>query len=276
MKTMKTLDQLDAEALRDLRILLTDIDDTITSDGQLEAEAYGALHRLNAAGIAVIPVTGRPAGWCDHIARMWPVAGVVGENGAFYFIYDRKRRKMRQVFWTDAESMRGNRARLDRLGAEILAAVPGSALASDQPYRMADLAIDFCEDVEPLPEAAIERIVGKFHAAGAVAKVSSIHVNGWFGDYDKLTMTRRLLAEEYGLDAAASDKAVIFSGDSPNDEPMFAAFALSVGVANVRNMLHRIARPPTYVTRGHSGDGFAELAERILTLRQQVRASADA
>ena len=85
------------QALRDLRILLTDIDDTITSDGQLEAEAYGALHRLNAAGIAVIPVTGRPAGWCDHIARMWPVAGVVGENGAFYFIYDRKRRKMRKI-----------------------------------------------------------------------------------------------------------------------------------------------------------------------------------
>ena len=136
MKTMKTLDQLDAEALRDVRILLTDIDDTITSDGQLEAEAYGALHRLNAAGIAVIPVTGRPAGWCDHIARMWPVAGVVGENGAFYFIYYRKRRKMRQVFWTDAESMRGNRARLDRLGTEILAgAFQSQRLADRRTHR---------------------------------------------------------------------------------------------------------------------------------------------
>lgn len=262
---MQSLDHLTPARLRNVRILLTDIDDTITSDGRLEADAYQALHRLKQMGLAVVPVTGRPAGWCDHIARMWPVDGVIGENGAFYFVYDRAAKKMRQEFWTDAAEMRRNRARLDALGEQILAAVPGCALASDQPYRLADLAVDFCEDVPPLPERAVERIVEQFEAAGAIAKVSSIHVNGWFGDYDKLTMTRRFLAKEFGLTSQDSADQIIFSGDSPNDAPMFGAFDLSVGVANVRDMMHRIAQPPAFVTNGHSGAGFAELANHILT-----------
>lgn len=267
-KTMKSLDQLTSAQLRHARILLTDIDDTITSDGQLEAEAYSALHRLKASGLAVVPVTGRPAGWCDHIARMWPVDGVIGENGAFYFVYDRAAKKMRQEFWTDAAQMRRNRDRLDALGKDIMTAVPGCALASDQPYRLADLAVDFCEDVPPLPENDVERIVSQFETAGAIAKVSSIHVNGWFGSYDKLTMTHRFLQDQFGLNPQASQAAVIFCGDSPNDAPMFGAFELSVGVANVRDMLHRIAQPPAYVTAGHSGAGFAELAEHILSARK--------
>lgn len=264
---MKPLEDLTASALRNARILLTDIDDTITSDGQLEADAYCALHRLKQAGFVVVPVTGRPAGWCDHIARMWPVDGVIGENGAFYFVYDRIEKKMRQVYWTDAAEIRNNRLKLDHLADEILTAVPGSALASDQPYRLADLAIDFCEDVAPLPEPQVQRIVELFEAAGAVAKVSSIHVNGWFGDYDKLTMSRRFLKQEFGLEGEAMDDAVIYSGDSPNDAPMFGAFGLSVGVANVREMLHRIASPPAYIARGHSGKGFAELVDHILAAR---------
>lgn len=264
---MQPLDRLTPDKLRDVRILLTDIDDTITSDGRLEADAYCALHRLKSAGLAVVPVTGRPAGWCDHIARMWPVDGIVGENGAFYFVYDRGRRKMRQVFWAGEAEMRRNRVRLDALAADILQSVPGCGLASDQPYRLADLAVDFCEDVDPLPDADIERIKAKFEAIGAVAKISSIHVNGWFGDYDKLTMTRRFLADEFGLDEAASKNAVVFAGDSPNDAPMFGAFPLSVGVANVRDMLHRIAQPPAFVTNSHSGKGFAELADHLLAAR---------
>lgn len=264
---MKPLDQLTPDRLKHARILLTDIDDTITSEGQLEADAYSALHRLKAAGFAIVPVTGRPAGWCDHIARMWPVDGVIGENGAFYFVYDREQKKMRQVFWTDRSEMQRNRIRLDALGTDILTSVPGCGLASDQPYRLADLAVDFCEDVSPLPEADVERILAKFQAAGAIAKVSSIHVNGWFGDYDKLTMTRRFLVDEFGLDDADIDTAVVFSGDSPNDAPMFGAFPLSVGVANVRDLMHRISQPPAFVTAGHSGKGFAELADHLLAAR---------
>jgi HAD superfamily hydrolase (TIGR01484 family) len=179
--------------VRGVRAVLVDIDDTLTTEGKLTAAAYSALERLAQAGLRVVPVTGRPAGWCDHIARMWPVDAVVGENGAFYFFYDRTRLYKR--FHDDAVVRAEKRARLQMVANRILAAVPGCALASDQPYRETDLAIDYCEDVPPLPLEAAERIAALMREAGLSAKVSSIHVNGWFGDYDKLAMSRILFAE---------------------------------------------------------------------------------
>src|SRR5918993_4181103 len=143
---MRDIDELDAGTLGRIDVVLSDIDDTITSEGRLTAAAYLALERLHDAGLKVIPITGRPAGWCDHIARMWPVEGVVGENGAFWFRYDPAARKLVRRFLVDEPTRRANRARLDALAARILAQVPGCALASDQLYREADLAIDFCED----------------------------------------------------------------------------------------------------------------------------------
>jgi hypothetical protein len=256
-----------AEARAGLRGVLFDIDDTLTSEGRLTAEAYGAMTRLHDAGLLLAPITGRPAGWCDHIARMWPVDAVVGENGAFYFRYDTENRKFIKRFMaTDAERVE-NRRRLDELRVEILAAVPGAAVASDQLYREADLAIDFREDVAPLSPDAIERIVGIFEAAGAVAKVSSIHVNGWFGDYDKLTTTKIMLQECFGIDFEADKDQFVFAGDSPNDAPMFAAFPHAVGVANLRDFEGRLPAAPSYVTEARSGAGFTELADAILAAR---------
>jgi HAD superfamily hydrolase (TIGR01484 family) len=264
---MKPLSQMSLEMARSIRVVLTDIDDTVTTEGMLTAAAYGALERLHRAGFLVIPVTGRPAGWCDHIARMWPVDAVVGENGAFYFRYDRERKTMQQRFWASPEELKRNRAKLEAIETEVLASVPGTALASDQAYRMADLAIDFCEDVPALPEAEVDRIVSIFERAGAQAKVSSIHVNGWFGDYNKLSMARTLLADGFGMDWEQAKKAVVYAGDSPNDEPMFAAFPLSVGVANIQAFAHRLTSKPAYLANGHSGEGFVELADLLLRAR---------
>ena len=142
--------------------------------------------------------------------------------------------------------------------------MPGTAVASDQPLRETDLAIDFCEEVPRLPAAAVERIVSIMEASGMTAKLSSIHVNGWFGDYDKLGMTRTLMTERYGVDLDAARSEYVFVGDSPNDAPMFAFFPNSVGVANVREFAGRIATPPSFVTSGRAGAGFAELADMII------------
>src|SRR5215510_2350897 len=217
---MQPLDSFPVAARRGIRGVLADIDDTITTDGKLTAAAYDALERLQAAGFLVVPITGRPAGWCDHIARMWPVDAVVGENGAFYFRYDAVARRLAKRFLAPAEERAANRRRLEALRDRILAAVPGTALASDQLYREADLAIDFREDVPPLPRAEVDRIVALFAEAGATAKVSSIHVNGWFGSYDKLGMTRMLMKECFAIDLDAERAAFVFAGDSPNDAPM--------------------------------------------------------
>jgi HAD superfamily hydrolase (TIGR01484 family) len=249
--------------------LLCDIDGTITLDGRLPASAYRALEQLHDAGLLVVPVTGRPAGWCDLIARFWPVAAVVGENGAFYFRYDHAARRMtRRYVRSDAERAH-DRERLEAIGADVLRQVPGARLAADQAYREADLAIDWCEDVAPLPPREVQRIVDQLHAHGLTVKVSSIHVNAWFGRYDKLTMARRLLAEQLGIDVDAERDRVAFVGDSPNDEPMFAFFPNSIAVANIAQFADSIEHRPAYVTRGAEGTGFAELARLLLAARRQ-------
>lgn len=251
-----------------IRYVLTDIDDTLTTHGRLTAEAYGALERLTDAGFKVIPITGRPAGWCDLIARFWPVDAIVGENGALTMRYDRVGKVMhRRFFQSDAERQ-VSRQKLAGLAEKILREVPGTALASDQQYRECDLAIDFCEDVPPLPMSEVDRIVALFEAAGATAKVSSIHVNGWFGHWDKLTMTRVLFDEVYGLKLDLVRDQIVFAGDSPNDAPMFGYFPYSVGVANVRPFLDRIAAKPSFVTAGEGGSGFVELADALIAAKK--------
>lgn len=261
---MKPFAAIPATVMKDIRGVFCDIDDTLTSEGKLTARAYAALERLRSGGKLVIPITGRPAGWCDHIARMWPVDAVVGENGAFYFYYDGARKKLVQRFLFDAAARAANREKMAAVRERILREVPGCAPASDQLYREADLAIDYCEDVPRLPFAEVDRIVALMRVAGMTAKISSIHVNGWFGDYDKLGMTRTLMQERYGVDLAHDQARYLFVGDSPNDAPMFRFFSNSVGVANVADFGARLTDAPAYVTSRRSGEGFAEVAELLL------------
>jgi HAD superfamily hydrolase (TIGR01484 family) len=256
---MRPLAELEA---RGIRGLLFDLDDTLTSEGKLTGLAYGAMERLKAAGRIVVPVTGRPAGWCDHIARMWPVDAVVGENGAFYFWHEGG--KLHRRYHDAAATRAEKRARLAAIAEQIVREMPGCALASDQAYRETDLAIDYCEDVPALPLAAAERIAALMRHAGLSARISSIHVNGWFGEYDKLAMTRQLLRERCGLDLDRDQGQFAFAGDSPNDAPMFAFFGNSVGVANIARFAGLLGCEPRYVTQAACGAGFAELVEHLL------------
>jgi len=247
-----------------IRGVFTDIDDTLTTHGRLFAAAYTALERLRAAGLLVVPVTGRPAGWCDHIARMWPVDAVVGENGAFWFRHDAKAGKLLKRYAVDdAERLRRSKRLLD-VAKRILGEVPGCALASDQGYREADIAIDFREDVPELPREQVMRIVEIMQAEGLTARVSSIHVNGWFGDYDKLSTTRRMLKDDFSIDLDRERDAFCFVVDSPNDQPMFAFFPQSVGVANILEMADLMTDFPAWITQSAGAAGFAELAESLI------------
>ncbi len=261
---MRSLAEFSPEDRASIRGALFDIDDTLTTDGHLTAAAYAAVDALKTAGFIVVPITGRPAGWCDHIARMWPVDGVVGENGAFYFFFDRDGKKLTQRFVKSATERQADRKRLSSIAERILREVPGSALASDQNYREADIAIDFCEDVPPLPREEITRIKTVMESEGLTAKISSIHVNGWFGGYDKLSTTKLFMQELFAIDLDLHKHEFVFIGDSPNDEPMFGYFPHSVGVANVKDFLDVIALKPAYVTESTCGAGFAELASVLL------------
>ncbi len=246
------------------RFVFTDIDDTLTEDGRLTADAFSALWRLSENGVHVVPVTGRPAGWCELIARQWPVAGIVGENGGFYFRLVGN--EMKRHFEQDLATRQDNKLRLERIRAEILSSVPGSKIASDQFCRMMDLAVDFCEDVvPPLPMYEVERIVEIFNKYGAQAKISSIHVNGWFGEHNKLSTCRAFLQSEFNLDMKAVANEILFVGDSPNDEPMFEAFPVSVAVANIKKFQDKMKHLPKYVTTQEGGHGFAELVNQLFS-----------
>jgi len=262
--SMQSLEKFDA---RQVRVVFTDIDDTLTDEGVLRSEAYQSLWALHERGIKVVPVTGRPAGWCEMIARFWPVHGVIGENGGFYFRYDSASRKMKRHFVFDDATMAKNRTALEKVREDVLRKVPGCAIASDQFSRLMDLAVDFAEDVGPLPEKDISEIIRVFEAHGAIAKVSSIHVNGWFGKYDKLSMTKIYCERELGFPFEEKNKAgeLIFCGDSPNDEPMFEAFVTSFAVANIVKFADRLKHKPSFVATREGGHGFVQIAARVLS-----------
>ncbi len=264
---MYALDTLPQPRLQMIEYLLTDIDDTLTTNGKLTPEAYHALGALEKAGIKVIAVTGRPAGWCDHIARMWPVSAIVGENGAFYFYYDKKTQSLQQGFLEDEMVRDLSRQRLTRLRRKIQTLFPNTRLASDQFCRIADLAIDVSEDVEPLTETQIESIMAMARDEGATASLSSIHINIWYGHYNKLGMTEKLFADIFGQSLPCIQERCLYVGDSPNDSPMFDFFSLSVGVANVRDFAGKLDKPPKYVTDAKAGAGFVELAMKIIAAR---------
>lgn len=275
------------EKLAGIRAVAFDIDDTFSSEGLLSAEAYASLWALKRAGFFLVPITGRPAGWCDHFARFWPIDAIVGENGAFtFYMQDGKRKRL------DSPGGDPDRtAKIAHLRMTILREFPHARFASDQLYRENDLAIDFCEDVAPWARADVDRLVAVCEREGAHAKVSSIHVNAWYGEFDKrkgfdawLAAGALGLGREFpagfnvpsaagGASGTTGAKAPsldqwIFAGDSPNDEPMFAYFPNSVGVANLANFIDRLKSPPTYITSKPSGEGFVEMAEKLLLARK--------
>ena len=261
---MDNISTMSKQQLNEVKIILTDIDDTLTTEGRLKSNAYNALENLSNSGFIVIPVTGRCAGWCDHIARMWPVNGVVGENGAFFFSYDHQSKKMQQTYCQTPKERKENHLALHEIKKTILKNVSGSALASDQDYRHTDLAIDFAEDVATLSSNKIKEIVTIAENAGAIAKVSSIHVNCWIGSHNKLSTSLTTLEQVFGVSNSNIQNEVLFIGDSPNDSMMFDYFNKSVGVANVMDFIKELDKPPKYITLNHSGEGFVELADSLL------------
>ena len=247
-------------------ILFTDVDDTLTTAGQLLPETYLEICRLAAAGIRVIPVTGGCAGWCDQIIRTWPVTAVIGEGGAFYAERTAPT-TVRWHYWADESSHREDQAR-------ILAAVAAlrldfePKLAGDQAFRTVDVAVDYNQQ-ESLSPQQVAKIHDALKAQGFNVRESSIHINIWQGNFDKSTMAMRVGRDLLGLDSQALRQRSVFIGDAPNDECMFSDFPLSIGVANIRRHLPIMTHQPAAITGQPSGLGFAEMAEAWLQQRTE-------
>lgn len=263
---MRSLDHCDRQILARLKGILTDFDGTLTTGGRLEAETYVALSELKAAGLFVAVVTGRPAGWGELVARTWPVDACIVENGGLAFVRDRKGQITRR-YYTDDEKVRSrDRRKLERIVAEVCAEVPGAKLSVDSRYTEVDLAIDWNEDVKLTPEEA-DRIEAAARARGASAVRSNVHVNVWLGGFDKATACERLIAEHTKAKLPRDLDRFAFVGDAPNDAPLFSAFPLSFGVADVKRHRKSMAALPAFVTHSRGGLGFRELAAAILVAK---------
>lgn len=264
---MKPAEELSSAECAGIKFVCTDIDDTLTFEGRLVREAFDALWNLHDEGFFIIPVTGRPAGWCDCIIRQWPVDAVVGENGGFAFY--RKDGREEILYHPEGIRLEDRKKLFDALTEEILSSVPGVSVAKDQPYRLFDTAFDFKEEADLNLDAArrIQEIAESYEAH---AKISSIHVNVWFGNYDKLGMIQYLLEEIWGRRSGEIQKEVLFCGDSPNDEPMFSFFPLSFGVGNIEQFSGSMTHLPAYRASRSHGEGFQEIAEIIIKKRNEA------
>ena len=245
--------------------VLTDIDDTLTTDGAITPDALAALHALRAAGLPVFAITGRPAGWSEPFALAWPVDAIVAENGAVALW--RGADGALQKDWLQDETTRSaNFARLQAVAQQVLAELPHARLSQDSPGRETDIAIDHSEFAH-LHEADIQRVVALMREGGLNATVSSIHINGWYGDHNKLAGARWIVRELFGTELDGELEQWVYVGDSTNDVLMFEHFPHSIGVANIRQFEAQLSHPPRYVTQGERGAGFAEVAGAILSAR---------
>ena len=261
---------LDKSTCQRLRIIFTDIDDTVSLEGKIPWEAYRALWEAKEVGMRVIPVTGRSAGWVDHITRMWPVDAVVGENGAFYFYLDTNKGRdavLVRRFLQEESVRKENQRKLFQCFKELQRKIPHLQLANDQCYREIDLAVDFCEACETLSEKEIVLVQESFEAQGAQSKLSSIHINSWFGDHNKYECCKIMLQELFKEDLETIKESCVYLGDSPNDEPFFKEFSNSIGVANIRSFLNKMDHKPQFITEKAGGIGFAEAITHILSHR---------
>ncbi len=256
--------QAPAAALGAVAGLFTDIDDTLTRDGAIEPVALAALHRLHDAGLPVIAVTGRPLGWSVPFATAWPVAAIVAENGAVALLPTGG--ALLTEYVQDQATRERNAARLREVAQAVLREVPGTTLARDSAGRVTDIAVDHSEFAH-LGEAQIAQVVAVMQREGMNATVSSIHINGWYGEHTKLSGARWMLQRLYGRELDAELERWVYVGDSTNDQAMFGHFPLSVGVANLHHFADQLHTWPAYITEGERGIGFAEVAARLLSDR---------
>jgi hydroxymethylpyrimidine pyrophosphatase-like HAD family hydrolase len=304
--TMRNLAEWPAGDRRGIVGVFTDIDDTLTTEGVITGDALAALDTLRAAGIHVIAITGRPVGWSEPFALQWPVDAIVAENGAVALVRDGGRgsphpcppprgeganrlghcaegegekrlgpdaegiaaKRLLKLYRQEQRVRAANFVRLQRAAQRILREVPAAGLARDSAGRETDIAIDHGEYVQLAPEA-VAQVLRLMQDEGMNATVSSIHINGWYGDHDKLSAARWITRELFGRDLDGEIDRWVYVGDSTNDELMFEHFPHSIGVANIRRFEAQLRHPPRYITGAERGAGFAQVAQSIIASKPE-------
>ena len=267
------------EARRAVSGVFTDIDDTLTTHGAITPDALQALADLKAAGLTVIAITGRPIGWCEPFmaggtGAPWPVDAMVAENGTVAFISNenslqsapRMHKQLSKLYQQDTATRAANQARMQKIAARIMFEVPGVFLTRDSVGRETDLAFDYNEFTRQPPHT-VQKVLNALQREGMHTTVSSIHIHGCFGDFNKWQGAQWIVRELFRRDLAQELDRWVFVGDSGNDQAMFEHFIHSAGVANIRRYENQLTNLPRFVTPSEHGAGFAEVARAILEAR---------
>ena len=258
---MRPIETLTADEAGCLEGVLFDLDDTLLDHGELTEPAYCALFRLREAGLVLIGVTGRPAGWAQVLVRQWPVRAIVAENGAIAFGHHGG--MLERWDAVDEGTRRARRHRLAALVAQIRGAFPQLLPADDVDTRISDFAFDIGEHSHP-PDELVQRVAAFARERGARPLRSSVHLHVGFDTDDKASGVLRLLHDALGEDEKAARMRYAYVGDSENDERCFAEFCTSIAVSNLRG---RMSSSPRFITRAEMGAGFAEAARVLLARR---------
>ena len=243
--------------------VFTDIDDTLTTEGAITPDALQALHNLKAAGLMVIPITGRPVGWGTPFAATWPVDAMVAENGAVALLHNAQTNQVNKIYQQDEATRSYNFLQMQRIAQRVLQEIPGTVMAQDSPGRETDIAFDHSE-FHHLPPEKIQQVIQLLNQEGMTATVSSIHINAWFGDHNKWHGAQWILKQLTGRDLIQKLDQWVYVGDSTNDQVMFEHFTHSVGVANIRRFENDLKHLPQYIANQERGAGFAEVVNTLL------------
>lgn len=261
--SMQALSAWPAEQRRQVRGILTDIDDTFISHGKLTMAALAALDRAKTAGLRRIAVTGRPTYWTLPLLRLCDFDAVIAENGASAFWLGGDGRQQ-SMFYADAQTRQQHRQRLLDFADIMQRHFPNVLPAADASQRIGDLAFDIAENIPAIPLSQLNEVVALIHEHGLHATTSSIHAHASVAPFSKQSMSQRVLHEVFGVSDNVAKTTYVFIGDSANDASMFAHYPLSVGVANIYKYLDRFEAHPAYVCQAQYGEGFVELVDFLL------------
>ena len=253
---------MNTDSRKSIRAIFTDLDDTLTDQSQIHPDTYSALWKLKEKGLWLVVVSGRPAGWADCLMRLWPLDAMVFENGAGITI--KEGHKLKSIHLATDKNLQEQRKILQQIFDRLQKKIPALKLATDQPFRLYDFAIDFAEEPPHLSREETVRILEDIAKEREITiKQSSIHLNYWYGYHTKVSACQHLLETE-GKKRGIAKQQVLYCGDSPNDEPLFGYFEHTWGVANIRRFLEGMKFRPRSITQNEGGKGFQEIASYLL------------
>lgn len=242
--------------LDSIKLIATDMDGTLTVEGKFPAALGQALGDLQAAGLAVVIVTGRSAGWVSGLAHYLPIQGAIAENGGLFY----SQPDVPGSVLSNIPVLADHRAQLAQTFRQLQSHFPHLQTTADNAFRITDWTFDN-PGFDPKDLDKMARLCEEMGFDFTYSTVQChIRPSGQNKQTGLLTVLEHHLPEQYHLNQ------VLTIGDSPNDQDLFDAqvFPHSIGVANLRHYLDHIEHHPQAITMSAEGLGFIEITKRLL------------